>query len=197
MERLFCDKLGELYQIYMGVKRAIILAENFNPKQEMYIAPINELRSTLDHIFKALDVKNSNVEYELKEAKEHMERAGYDALELLVGSLGVSVVKKLRKYDEKTLTEVFPDYFRSIKPQITDIKSLVTEFRSERKVDLEKSFLDYFEQIEKLVLIDKDINRMIPALEEYMKKRKKRNWHQILMNIIYIILGAAIGYLLK
>ena len=142
MEENFYNKLKKLFPLYENVKKAIILAENFNENSEMYIAPINQLRSALDHIFKSVKIatESESCDYELKEAKEHMERAGYDALELLAGNLGTSVIKKLELYDTDTLTHVFPDYFTQIKPKITEIRQNVAERRMERKIDSEKSF---------------------------------------------------------
>lgn len=74
-EKIVCfDKLHSLYALYNDVRRAVILAENFNEGRKMPIAPINQLRSALDHIFKAIsNAKDPNqCDYELKEAKEHL-----------------------------------------------------------------------------------------------------------------------------
>jgi hypothetical protein len=173
MEKDFYGKLKNLCATYEQVKSAIILVENFDEERRMYIAPINQLRSALDHIFKAVCIaqETENCDYELKEAKEHMERAGYDALELLAGSLGVSIGEKLKPYDTETLTAVFPDYYTLIKPEIIEIKKKVAEFRLERKTDSEKTFLAYFEEIKELVEFNKLIDRMIPSLQDYSDKK--------------------------
>lgn len=47
--RLHCfNKLEELFSLYDKVRQSVILLENFNEEQKMYIAPINQLRSALD-----------------------------------------------------------------------------------------------------------------------------------------------------
>ena len=117
--RLHCfNKLEELFSLYDKVRQSVILLENFNEEQKMYIAPINQLRSALDHIFKAINICDDfeQCEYELREAKEHLDRAGYDTMELLAANIGITIVEKLKRYDTKTITEVFPYYFTTIKP---------------------------------------------------------------------------------
>lgn len=176
--RLHCfNKLEELFSLYDKVRQSVILLENFNEEQKMYIAPINQLRSALDHIFKAINICDDfeQCEYELREAKEHLDRAGYDTMELLAANIGITIVEKLKRYDTKTITEVFPYYFTTIKPQLTDIKGIVASLRSNKKIDSDKSFSTYFDQIYILINIDKKVDTMIPSLEEYEKKKKKES----------------------
>jgi hypothetical protein len=169
----FYDKISQLFPLYEGVKSAIILCENFDEERQMYIAPINQLRSALDHIFKSVNIANDNssCDYELKEAKEHMERAGYDALELLAGSLGASIIEKLKVYDTDTLTTIFPKYYTEIKPTITEVKQIIATLRTERKTNAEKSFDAYFSEIRKMIDINKSVDIMIPSLQEYSGKK--------------------------
>jgi hypothetical protein len=63
----FYSKLVELYDLYEKVKGAVILAENIHERRKVSIAPLNQLRSALDHIFKAAKQPN-DFDYELKEA---------------------------------------------------------------------------------------------------------------------------------
>lgn len=158
--RLHCfNKLEELFSLYDKVRQAVILLENFNEEQKMYIAPINQLRSALDHIFKAINFCDDfeQCEYELREAKEHLDRAGYDTMELLAANIGITIVEKLKRYDTKTITEVFPYYFTTIKPQLTDIKGIVASLRSNKKIDSDKSFSTYFDQIYILKILTKKL----------------------------------------
>ena len=199
--RLHCfNKLEELFSLYDKVRQAVILLENFNEEQKMYIAPINQLRSALDHIFKAINFCDDfeQCEYELREAKEHLDRAGYDTMELLAANIGITIVEKLKKYDTKTITEVFPYYFTTIKPQLTDIKGIVASLRSDKKIDSDKSFSAYFDHISILINIDKKVDTMIPSLVEYEKKKKKerlKTWViSILSSIIYGLLVGIIMY---
>ena len=57
--KLHCfNKLEELFSLYDKVRQAVILLENFNEKQKMYIAPINQLRSASDHTNLFLHISN-------------------------------------------------------------------------------------------------------------------------------------------
>ena len=193
----FYNSLKELYDLYDKVRRAVILVENFDRGRQMYIAPINQLRSALDHIFKAVNCADNreHSEYELKEAKEHLDRAGYDALELLAGNLGTSIIEKVAQYDNKVLTSVFPVYFTEIRPKITDIKNIVANLRSEKKIDSEKSFSEYFDQITELIDFDKRVDVMIPSLEEFeQKENKSRNKKWLFRILSGVIVGLLVFF---
>lgn len=198
--RLHCfNKLEELFSLYDKVRQSVILLENFNEEQKMYIAPINQLRSALDHIFKAINICDDfeQCEYELREAKEHLDRAGYDTMELLAANIGITIVEKLKRYDTKTITEVFPYYFTTIKPQLTDIKGIVASLRSNKKIDSDKSFSTYFDQIYILINIDKKVDTMIPSLEEYEKKKKKERLKTWIISILSsVISGLLVGIII-
>lgn len=198
--RLHCfNKLEELFSLYDKVRQSVILLENFNEEQKMYIAPINQLRSALDHIFKAINICDDfeQCEYELREAKEHLDRAGYDTMELLAANIGITIVEKLKRYDTRTITEVFPYYFTTIKPQLTDIKGIVASLRSNKKIDSDKSFSTYFDQIYILINIDKKVDTMIPSLEEYEKKKKKERLKTWIISILSsIISGLLVGIIM-
>jgi hypothetical protein len=198
--RLHCfNKLEELFSLYDKVRQSVILLENFNEEQKMYIAPINQLRSALDHIFKAINICDDfeQCEYELREAKEHLDRAGYDTMELLAANIGITIVEKLKRYDTKTITEVFPYYFTTIKPQLTDIKGIVASLRSNKKIDSDKSFSTYFDQIYILINIDKKVDTMIPSLEEFEKKKKKERLKTWIISILSsVISGLLVGIIM-
>ena len=198
--RLHCfNKLEELFSLYDKVRQSVILLENFNEEQKMYIAPINQLRSALDHIFKAINICDDfeQCEYELREAKEHLDRAGYDTMELLAANIGITIVEKLKRYDTKTITEVFPYYFTTIKPQLTDIKGIVASLRSNKKIDSDKSFSTYFDHIYILINIDKKVDTMIPPLEEYEKKKKKERLKTWIISILSsVISGLLVGIIM-
>ena len=202
------DDFKEVYfdTLYTKVRDAVILVENFDRNRDMFIAPINQLRSALDHVFKAISCAKDDEPrsaYELKEAKEHLDRAGYDALELLAGSLGTGIIDKLSKYETATLSAVFPEYYKVIKPKLTAIKQTVAVIRSEKKGDAEKSFLTYFDQITEMVEMDKEVDRMIPSLEEYDNKRKdelrqqdkKSNIKQTIIAIVGALVGGVLVFI--
>lgn len=194
-ETLFFNSVRELFDLYEKVKLTIIYSENFDPEQELYVAPINQLRSALDHIFKAVNHAD-DMEYELKEAKEHLERAGYDAFEIFASNLGIQIINKLKPYTTTDITNTFPEYYKEIKPKLTEIRANLGQIRKHKKENNGKidSFEAYSDQINTLIEFDKKVNYAIPAIEEYKLKRKKEKHKDIFKNIIIAIVSGLIVY---
>lgn len=182
----FFNKIKELYELYEKVKLAIIYAENFDPAQELYLAPLNQLRSALDHIFKAV-AHPDDLEYELKEAKEHLDRAGYDAFEVLASNLGIILIEKLNGYSTDNLATVFPYYYKTIKPDLIGIKIKLGEIRKRKKDSIlgsDEPFSSYFDQIQKLLEYNELADKMIPSLEEFQQKKKKEKFKERVYNFL-------------
>ena len=184
---VFYDELVNLHDLYTKVRKTIIYVENFDPERKMYIAPMNELRSALDHIFRGIDKAETGgaSQYELKEAKEHLTRAGYDAFELLIGNLGQQIISQLSSYSSDTISVVFPDYFREYKPKMLKIKEEIAELRAEKKNCVEDAFNSYFDQIEELISIEKNVSTMIPSLDELENKRKKERRSDLIKSVFW------------
>jgi len=162
----FYDVLSDLYLYYEKVKGAIILSEDLDKDRTYYVAPMNELRSALDHVFKSVNIASDDEQrdYQLKEAKEHMGRAGCDALELAAGNLLWKIYKIVEKFNSGVLSTVIPEYYEVFYVQLTEIQNSIREHRKNGKTDTTKTFEEYCVQIEKLVEIDKAITKKIPAL---------------------------------
>ena len=98
---------------------------------------------------------------------------------------------------------MFPEYYKVIKPKLTAIKQAVAVIRSEKKGDAEKSFLTYFDQITEMVEMDKEVDRMIPSLEENENKRKdelrqqdkKSNIKQTIIAIVGALVGGVLVFI--
>ncbi len=200
----YFKKIKELFSLYERVKLCIIYAENFDPKDELYIAPINQLRSSLDHFFKAAAYP-SDMDYELKEAQEHLDRAGYDAFEIMASNLGNILIDKLDKYSTSTLTKVFPEYYSIIKPKLIEIRAKIAEIRKRKKnseTGIDYAFSSYFDEVLKLLEFNKQADYHIPSLEEYIYKMKKeqrgnrreRIFQGIIIGIISAIIGGLVVY---
>ena len=54
MDEKFYLKLKDILPFYEKVRAAIITLESLDEEQKMYLAPINEMRNALDHLFKAV-----------------------------------------------------------------------------------------------------------------------------------------------
>ena len=198
----FFNKLSNLYSLYVEVKETILLAEEFDTEKRLYIAPLNQLRNALDHIFKAISKANQEdaCESEFKEIKEHITRAGYDALVLLADNVGIFIISEINKYDTDTITHAFPEYYKVIRPTVTDIQETVALLRKEGQVGPDGTFHRYFVQIKNLIQISKEVSKAIPALEEFRQKREKEEKRKtdktIIISAIIALISGTIFFLL-
>jgi len=180
MDEIFYAKLKDLLPFYEKVRAAIITLETFSEKQEMYIAPINEMRNALDHLFKAIKSSDDlrTCENEFQQIKEHMGRAGHDALDLLSANLGIAVNEKLDSFDVDTIVTVLPEYYTKIKPKITELRKNTAKSRIERNMGSDKYFSAYLGNIEQIMEINNMIDMRIPSLIEFREKRDKEKQEQ-------------------
>lgn len=189
--QLLLDKLNEIKELYVEVKEAIILAENFDGDHDIYLSPLNELRNTLDHIMRCL-IYPENLEDEFNEAKEHLYRAGYDAYEVLAINVGTAIIKSVDSYDAGIISAVFPNYYTEIKPALLDIKSELADTRAHKKLNPDtgtKSFTPYKDKISTLIFHLRSCNAQIPHLQ---KEKTKRN----IKGVFKVIGGVVVGVLI-
>ena len=192
---LFYDKLSGIKELYEKVKFAIILSENFDPDREYYIAATNQMRAALDQILKAMDDNNDTITNEINEAKEHLERAGYDACEILASNIYINISNKMERYSPHIISHVFPEYYEEIKPIISEIKIETGKLRTEKK-SINLAFDEYAQNIDKYIKFDAQIDKKIPAMEEYRRYERVKNWKYwaltILIAIVFLIIGKCI-----
>jgi len=200
-EVFFYGKLYAIKALYEKIKSAVILSENFDPEREYYVAVANELRSALDHIFKAMVNDEDKITYELKEVEEHLVRSGYDVYELLASNLCLSIIQNMNKYSPHVISHIFPDYFKNIKPVLSKIKVEIGELRTQKNKDIDLSFDTYMHNINQLIEFEQQITEIIPAMEDYLNYEKKKNRNQliitIIISIVSLIIGSIIGWLIR
>ena len=190
----------ELAPLYFKVKKVIIQAENFDPLKYTYIAPLNELRNTLDHIMKGAQCKNStDLGDDFVESKVHLCRAGYDVYEIFASNLGLGIVKTVEKYSSEVISRVFPQYYTDFQLQIIEIQKELSDVRSKKNIDGNgqiNSFEIYEKNIDNLLNIYKTIQSYIPILEKEKRKSAFRGIGSHLIDISIGIIIALIGALL-
>jgi hypothetical protein len=198
-EEFIISALRELFVLYEKVKLTIIYAENFDPKQEIYLGPLNQLRSTLDHIFKAVS-HTDDAEYELKEAKDHLVRAGIDAFEILSSNLAIEIVNDLDNFNSQTIQAVFPLYYSAIKPEIISIKERLASLRKNKNnTDSFNLFNDYFDSVQKLLEYNKQVKLAYANLQEYENKNfghKRNRILDFIKPIVWFLAGLIVAYII-
>ena len=120
----FFEGIRTLYPLYESVTKAIKLGELFDIDHNINLAPINQLRNVVGHIFMAAykSYQSEILSNELKEVKEHLERAGYDALEILAILLDTRINNMLSNYTQDTIATIFPRYYSEYRPKLSDIR---------------------------------------------------------------------------
>jgi len=173
MEDILLKKLKSLLPVYEKVKTSMLMLETIDGKQEAYVAPMNEMRNALDHIFTAILYSDNAEKFddEFLKVKEHLGRAAYDSLDLLAAILGLEVTTKLRPYDLENLASVFPTYYTEIRPEIADLQKYIVECRIARDISCDKYLFAYLDVIKRLHDINKLIDKHIPSLNERREKR--------------------------
>jgi len=211
----------ENLELYKQVKRIIVTSENFDPKGEFYVAPVTEIRNTLDHFFRGLEFPE-RAEWELNEAKEHLYRAGYDTYEILTTNLGTVIANGIDEFEADSVRVIFPAYYDEIRPQLIQIQRELADVRAGKKIDphtSNKSFDEYWETtnylIDKCAELEKAKNQLIEyetnkrnkeeeerknerlekAAEKAAEKIKSRN--QKLWDIFKLGLAAIFGILVS
>lgn len=188
MEPNYIEHFKNYSKIYQRVKEIIIISENYEPNRNLYIAPLNEFRNSLDHIVKVF-AGTEFPEKEIDEATQHLLRAGYDSWEILSINLIKDITDSLNKYDSSAIVTVFPEYYTKVKPKLIIIKNQLIDIRSSKKIP-ESDFQEYFEKVNELIKIKEIVANAIPVLEEY-KKKEKFNFRK--KNIVTLSIGVLIG----
>jgi hypothetical protein len=212
---LISEQLKELYPLYIRVKEVIVLAEEFDPYHRIYLAPFNQLRSALDHIFKCFS-DNPNPEYNFSELKEHLIRAGNDTFEILCSNFSMYITENISPFNMDVINQGFPDYYPIHKPIMVDLQTKIAQIRTHTKnsdpISI-KSFNEYYTIFEKLQVIYKETLTRIPILIEIreklaveVRKKEKQNkrknipsniFWKIIIPILIAIGGTAFGIWLK
>lgn len=171
---VFLKHLEDIKDLYAEVKEIIILAENFDSCNDVYLSPLNELRNTLDHIMRSF-IYPHKVESELNEATEHLYRAGYDAYEVLAINIISKIIGCVEKYNVATISVIFPEYYTEIKQEITNIKIGLADERAHKRLDPDtgtKSFTPYKEKVAKLLRFQQICEMRLPDLQKEKRKQK-------------------------
>lgn len=173
----FITKIVALSGLYQDVKQILILAENINDGQSLYLGPINELRNALDHVMRAFfnytsNPKDSNLE--VSKIKEHLLRAGYDGYEIIATTLINQIQESpIKDFKTEAITNIFPEYYSKYQKELLEVKRGLADIRANKipekiiqKIE-SNDFKLYLTQINRLFEISDTINLKIPAIQNY------------------------------
>jgi hypothetical protein len=193
----FFRRFSSIKELYLEVKEAIILAENFDKGSDVYLSSLNELRNGFDRLMRSLDYP-AQLSEEFDEAKEHLYKAGYDAYEVLAINVGNSIVKVVEEYDSGIISTIFPRYYDEIKPMLIDMRIELAGGRAHQKLNPTKgtkSFYPYKDQVTRLIQQLKFCEVQVPNLQAEKKRRSRKSLKTALIpSIITLVLTVAGTY---
>ncbi len=213
-ESIVAEKLKDLTELYFVVKEIIIYFEEVNPEHKTDIQPINELRNAFDHLMRCsstwLGINKNNegnsssyICIHLDKSFGHVYRAGYDTVDFLALTIKGIIAKDLQKYNVDTIKTVIPEYYSTIKPDITTLNEEITQFRKNKDVANVQGehLMRYIKKVKRIVEHHKKISKAIPELNEIQtklsseeKNREIYDWtKQIIIGIVIFLFGIWVG----
>jgi hypothetical protein len=209
----FDEKEGKLFEEIIGLysisKEIMIYAEEVGG--ERFSPATEELRHAFDHLMRVFafkfGFKQADAKYAIENlmpAYRHLYRAAYNLLDYLSIYFMDKVQEEMNSFSGKTLQEVFPKYYKEIKPYFeVEAPAEISNLRSEKYIGTrnENDLNKYINIVERFKSYYGEIIKIKPNLIEYEKKtrdknKKSRLW-QILIPIITAIIGAVIGWMLS
>ena len=212
----FDEKEGKLFEEIIGLysisKDIMIYAEeeggeSFSPATE-------EFRHAFDHLMRVfafkLGVKQADAKYAIENlmpAYRHLYRAAYNLLDYLSIFFRDKVQDEMKSFSGETLQEIFPEYYKEIKPYfVVEAPTEISKLRSEKDIGKrnENDLNKYTEIVERFKAYYGEIIKIKPSLIEYEDEKRKKvakdedekrknRLLQILIPVITAIVGAVIG----
>jgi len=199
-EKLF-EAIITLYSISkdLMIYAEELVGESFSPATE-------EFRHAFDHLMRVFafkfGFKQANAKYAIENlmpAYRHLYRAAYNLLDYLSIYFMDKVQEEMNSFSGKTLQEVFPKYYKEIKPYFeVEAPAEISNLRSEKDIGKrnESDLNRYIDIVERFKTYYGGIIKIKPSLIEYEDEKRKNRLLQILIPIITAIIGAVIGWIL-
>ena len=168
--------IKDMTLLYKKVEKLVIDVEEYNNKHT-YAPSLLEMRNALDHLMRLFAAKfglKDNVddlygEENIIKAMEHIYRAGMDSLDYLSVEIRSDIENHVESYSTSTISNVIPDYFSNIRPDIIGISDTISDIRASKDLDFTKGVdIDiYINAIERLKKHHLEVIRRINELNEY------------------------------
>lgn len=200
----------ELTNLYPSVKELILYGEEVDPEHRSHLQSINELRNAMDHLMRVFGYKfnlkkDVGSEYSRKnidKAFGHVYRAGYDALDWLNITVRERITKELEGVSHEAILEVFPEYYREIKPKIEKTSDEVSDIRVGKDVTGDEVQTGKFENFEQYIEVVRELKGSLdkiieikPSLLECEKERKKKEKKELAIRILLVLISVVGGSL--
>jgi len=215
----FDEKEGKLFEEIIGLysisKDIMIYAEEVGG--ESFSPATEEFRHAFDHLMRVfafkLGFKQADAKYAIENlmpAYRHLYRAAYNLLDYLSIYFRDKVQDEMKSFSGETLQEIFPDYYKEIKPYfVVEAPTEISKLRIEKDIGKrnENDLNKYTEIVERFKSYYGEIIKIKPSLIEYEDEKRKKlvkdedekrknRLLQIIIPSITAIIGAVIGWIL-
>lgn len=174
----FLSEFDRIIELYFKAKELIITVEQMEDERKIYVALINELRNAFDHVVRAATKFPPECSVEFTEARSHLSRAAYDAIEIRATNSILKISDDISVYDRSDVSTVIPKYFSEYRPMAEEAKQRLAKHRTNKQndpLDLDVSVLnEYLGEVVKLEQIHRNCLAAIPDLERMKAERTKR-----------------------
>lgn len=174
-------RLKELTELYAKYKHIMLYADAL--RGEHFAPPTNEMKDAFDHLMRIYSVKfglrpdqNENYVFtNIDAAYRHIYRATFEWLDYIRIVQMDYITEKLEDISSETLSAVFPDYYKDIRPEISRIVAEIPAYKSDKDIGSPDITIvtRYFESVKQLRSHLNRIERNIPALIKYEEITKK------------------------
>lgn len=207
------DVWEKICAIHQKTKKLFLLAEEFSREKSSdlvldlstFLQPINELKSTLDHIirtqsfaFKLHETKDT--EYGLKNLRKalgHEYRAFFDTADYFSMIVRDDLVYMLKPYSSEIITRVMADYYLSVKIRSMEISREIAEIRMNKDIGHEGSLIEptdhYTALIKELLDIHNRSVMCVPEMDREVRTEKSKERKDWLKRGIFHLLAAVFG----
>lgn len=196
----FQEALRELGVLYSKTKKYVLNAEQVDPDASSNIPAIGEHRYALDHVMRALSEyfeKGSEADEDylcaqIENARGHMFRAAYDALDGAGISYKFRIDNAMRGLSNDAIAAVHPDYYEKDLPEIYALEEKIAEHR-DKKDEQNRTMQDlddYCATVDRINEISTVIISKVPAFKQWQRRNSKSNlvW-KIALPILLIVVS--------
>lgn len=176
-ERLHAG-LSDLLDLYKETKKLVKIFETKNKEHLVPVASMNEMRNCLDHIMRAIE-KPDTLDYEIKEVKEHLQRAFYDCFEILSMDMCREIASVVGKYSTSVISNVFPEYYTEIQPKLRALQTQISGSLVDKHIDPQapvKTLDSYKELLGNIYQMQLAVDQQTVALEKGKDRSFRRFW---------------------
>jgi hypothetical protein len=203
----FLLALKELGILYSKTKKYILRAEQVDPESRSNIAINKEQRDALDHLMKALleyTEKGEGAEgdylcNQVDNARGHLFRAAYDALDGSGISYKIRIDKAMVGISSDAISAVYPEYFQKHLAEINALDQKLVEHRGAKDEQRTKApeLDEYCASIERLYELSNDITNKIPAFRDWQRRDRRRKLIWVVCIPVALLLASVSLFFLK